>query len=376
MIYKAFNYRIYPNKEQQILLAKHFGCSRYIYNWALDIKTKTYQTDKKNLSAFDLMKKLPELKDELIWLKEVNSQCLQESILHLNDAYQRFFKHQNKFPKFKSKSNKQSYSFSQLWYNTKSGLKPSAFYIKNNKLHLMKFKSLIPIRVDRQLEGKMKSITVKKQSSGKYFVSILCELEQESKDKYQINESTAIGIDLGIKHFATLSNGEKIENPKFLKSLTSKLKHLQRQYSKKKRGSKNQQKARIKVARCYEQITNQRTNFLHQLSTKVIRENQTICLETLSVKNMVKNHNLASSISDASWSSFVSMLEYKANWYGNNIIRIGQFEPSSKMCYCGVKNNLLTLADREWTCTSCGIVHDRDILAANNIKSFALQRQG
>lgn len=373
-MYKAFNYRIYPNKEQRVLLEKHFGSYRYIYNWALNLKTKLYQTEQKHISCIDMINMLPKLKEELPWLKEVNSQILQDALMNLNDAYQRFFKKQNKFPKFKKKSNKQSYSFSQLWNKEV----PSAFYIKGDKLHLMKFKSLIKIVIDRPLVGKMKSIIVKKHPSGKYFVSILCETEGDFPLKSKIEESTTIGIDLGIKTFATLSDGTKIDNPKYLNKSLKQLAKLQRRLSRKVNGSKNKEKARLKVAQCHEKITNQRNNFLHKFSTKLIRENQTICLEDLAVNNMLKNHKLAKAISDVSWSTFVSMLEYKANWYGKTIVRIGRFEPSSKMCSCGVINSNLKLSDRVWTCSSCNTTHDRDILAANNIKRFGLNsfRQG
>lgn len=372
-MYKAFNYRIYPNKEQQELLEKHFGCARYIYNWALDTKQKTYQSRKISLSVFDLTKKLPELKKELQWLTEVNSVMLQDTIFNLEAAFQSFFKKQNYFPKFKKKVGRQSFSFSQI--NNKSKidgrLLPTGFYIKDGKLKLMKFKSLIKIKIDRPFEGAAKSITVKKMPSGKYFVSILCEIDI-LPNKSSIIENTTVGVDLGIKTFATLSTGGKIENPKFLLNSLFRLKVLQRRASKKQRGSNNRKKANKKVALLHEKIANQRKDFLQKLTTKLIRENQTICLETLNVKGMLQNHKLAKSISDVAWSEFNRMLDYKAEWNGNNIIRIGQFEPSSKLCTCGVKNTKLTLADRIWTCSSCGAIHDRDVLAANNIKHFGL----
>ena len=231
-----------------------------------------------------------------------------------------------------------------------------------------KFKEGIKMSLHRPTKGIIKSATISVTPTGKYFVSILCDTKEELPTKAPIKENTTIGVDLGIKDFAITSEGEVFENPKYLRKAQSKLKYVQRKYAKYKG-----KRTKKKLAKLHENVVNKRKDFLHKVSTQLIRENQTICLETLSVKNMVKNHNLAQAISDASWATFVSMLEYKAEWYGKNILRIGQFAPSSKTCSCGVINKDLKLSDREWTCKSCGTTHDRDILAACNIKSFALK---
>ena len=355
-MYKAFKYRIFPTEPQKELIAKHIGHSRYVYNLALETKNAAYISAKHNYSAFDLVKQLPELKKELPWLKEVNSQSLQQSIQNMDIAFKKFFKGAG-FPKFKSKhKGKQSFSIPQ---NVKT---------ENGFLIIPKFKEGIKMSLHRPTKGTIKSATISVTPTGKYFVSVLCDTKEELPTKAPIKENTTIAIDLGIKDFAITSDGEVFENPKYLRKAQSKLKYVQRKYSRYK-GKRTEKK----LAKLHEDVVNKRKDFLHKVSTQLIRENQTICLETVAVKNMVKNHNLAQAISDVSWSTFVSMLEYKAEWYGKNILRIGQFAPSSKTCSCGVINKDLKLSDREWTCKSCGTTHDRDILAACNIKSFALK---
>ena len=302
--------------------------------------------------------------DNYNWLNEVNSQSLQQSIQNLDTAYIKFFKQKTGFPKFKSKhSNRHSYRVPQ-------GIKID---FEGHKVFIPKIK-WVNIRIDRTFDGLIKSATIKQVPSGKYFVSILVEHGLNCADKRNISFHSSVGIDLGIKDFAILSNGEKISNPKFLRSKEKRLKVLQRRLSKKQKGSNNRNKARIKVAKFQEKITNERNDFLNKVTTKLVKENQfdTFCLETLNITGMMKNHRLAKSIAEASWYQFITKLEYKCQWYGKNIVYIGQFEPSTKLCSCGYKNNDLTLADREWTCPVCGVHHDRDILAANNIKRMAL----
>jgi putative transposase len=355
-MFRAYKYRLYPNKLQKELIAKHIGSSRFVYNLALETKTNAYIGSKVNLSRYELQVQLKDLKKECEWLKEINSQSLQSALLNLDTAYKKFFKGAG-FPKFKSKHRgKQSFSI------------PQNVIIDNDLLIIPKFKEGIKMSLHRPTKGTIKSATISVTSTGKYFVSILCDTKEDIPIKVPINESTTIGIDLGIKDFAITSEGEVFENPKYLRKAQSKLKYVQRKYSKYKG-----KRTKKKLAKLHEDVVNKRKDFLHKVSTQLIRENQTIALETLSVKNMVKNHNLAQAISDASWSTFVSMLEYKADWYGKNILRIGRFAPSSKTCSCGVINKDLKLSDREWTCKSCGTTHDRDILAACNIKSFALK---
>ena len=355
-MYKAFKYRLYPTEPQKELIVKHIGSSRFVFNLALETKNAAYISAKHNYSAFDLVKQLPELKKELPWLKEVNSQSLQQAIQNMDIAFKKFFKGAG-FPKFKKKSNKGSFSI------------PQNVIVENDLLIIPKFKEGIKMSLHRPTKGIIKSATISVTPTGKYFVSILCDTKEEIPTKVPIKESTTIGIDLGIKDFAITSEGEVFENPKYLRKAQNKLKYVQRKYSKYKGKC-----TKKKLAKLHEDVVNKRKDFLHKVSTQLIRENQTICLETLSVKNMVKNHNLAQAISDASWSTFVSMLEYKADWYGKNILRIGQFSPSSKTCSnCGTINKELQLKDREWTCSNCSTVLDRDVNAAINIKSFALK---
>ena len=365
---KTYEYRLYPNKEQMVMLAKHFGCNRFIYNWALAKRIEEYEKTKKLISRFDLGRMITQLKkdEKTEWLQEVNSQSLQWSIRNLDIAFKKFFKEKNSFPKFKSKK---SHRYS---YHIPQHLKID---FNNHKIFLPKI-GYVNIRVDRQFIGEIKSATVKQVPSDKYFVSVLVEDGICEPDKKELNKDKAIGIDLGLKHFAILSNGTKIENPKTLKKHLAKLKVLQKRLSKKVKGSNNRNKVRIKVARQHEKIANIRKDFLQKLSAQIINDSQidTICLETLNISGMLQNHKLAQAISDVSWYEFVRMLEYKADWSGKNIIRVGQFEPSSKLCTCGYKNNDLTLSDREWTCPKCHAVHDRDILAANNIKRFAFSK--
>jgi len=372
MIQKAFKYRLYPNKTQQILLAKHFGCARYIYNWALASKIESYEKSKKTENFISLGNKLPELKKELTWLKEVNSQSLQSSLKNVDNAFKRFFKEKHGFPKFKSKKHRRD-SFHAPQFGTVD--------FENGTISIPKLKN-IPARISRKFDGKIKIITVSRLPSGKYFASVLVETNDALPKKPSIREETTIGIDVGLKDYATLSNGEKIDNPRCLRKSQQKLSKEQYKLSKmdsinKTKDGNNRDKQRRKVARLYERITNQRNDFLHKFTHKLTHDNQvdSVVIEDLSVKNMLKNRCLAKSISDASWGKFFEFLSYKCEWYGKNLITIGRFDPSSKMCSCGVVNKELTLKDREWTCKECSSHHDRDLLAARNIKHFGLLRQ-
>jgi len=354
---KAFKYRIYPSKKQLILLNKHIDAVRFVYNLALECKQMAYIGNNINLSCFDLHNQLPDLKKECEWLKEINSQSLQQSITNLDKAYTSFFKGQNDFPKFKKKSNRGSFNV------------PQKVFIIDGKLVIPKFKKGIDIVLHRLIKGEIRQATISRNPTGKYFVSILCETGEPIKPKATIKENTTVGIDLGIKTYLVASDGKEFDNPKFLRKAQSKLKYTQRKYSKHK-GKKTKQK----LAVLHEKVANQRKDFLHKTSTELIKNHDSIAIENLAVSNMAKNHSLAQSISDASWSTFVTMLEYKANWYGKNIIKIGRFEPSSKTCSsCGYINKELTLKDREWTCKGCNSVLNRDVNAAINIKSFALK---
>lgn len=358
IINKSYKVRIYPNNKQKELLDKHFGCVRFIYNHFLNIKNTEYKTNGKNLSYYDLANIITNIKDteNYIWLNEVNSQSLQWSLRFLDTAFNNFFNKRSKFPKFKKKSNEQSF---KVPIN-------STFKLSNEKIIFPKFKDGVKYRGNIDLNDLLKfnSITISKTPSGKYYASLQGEFNYKPKEKCENN----IGIDLGIKDFLTTDKGVKVENPKHLKKSLKKLKYNQRQLSKKKKGSKNRNKQRIIFAKIYEKITNKRNDFLHKLSSKIVDENQVICLEDLSVKNMVKNHKLAQSISDVSWSKFIDMLKYKSEWDERKLVQIDRFYPSSKSCSeCHYINDNLTLSDREWTCPSCNTHHDRDINAAKNI---------
>jgi len=361
-MYKARKYRIYPTNSQKELIHKHCGSVRFLYNLALETKTTAYLGNRVNLSRYDLQKQVVDLKKELPWLKETNSQSLQSALINLDEAYKKFFKGAG-FPKFKKKTNGGSFAV------------PQNVIVENDLLIIPKFKEGIKIVLHRTINGTIKSATISVTPTGKYFVSILCDTKEEIPTKAPIEENTTIGVDLGIKDFLTTSDGEVVDNPKYLKNNIDRLKVLQRRASKKKKGSSNRRKANKRVALLHEKITNQRQDFLHKVSTKLIRENQTIALETLGISNMIKNHNLAQAISDVSWSEFNRMIEYKAEWYGVNVLRIGRFTPSSKACECGVINKDLKLSDRVWKCKSCGRVNERDYLAARNIKKFALYKE-
>lgn len=354
---KPLKYRLYPTAEQSILLNKHIGASRFVYNLALECKRMAWVGSRVNLSCFDLQGQLVDLKAEYDWLKEVNSQSLQQSIVNLDKAYTAFFRGQNRFPVFKKKSSGGTFSV------------PQKVRLKNDLLVIPKFKNGIKIVLHRPIEGTIKQATIIKTPTGKYFASILCDTPEEIKPVSSIKENTTIGLDLGIKKYLVTSDGKEFDYPNFLRKEQSKLKFWQRKYSKHKG-----KRTKHKLAILHERVANQRKDFLHKTSSELINNHESLAIEDLAVSNMLKNHVLALSITDASWATFVSMLKYKANWRGKSIIKIGRFEPSSKTCSCcGYLNKDLGLADRSWTCPNCQSVLDRDVNAAINIKNFALK---
>lgn len=364
---KAYKYRIYPNKTQEEQIKQHFGACRFVYNWALETKIKEYQVNKNHISRFTLQSILvKEVKPVNGWLKTVNSQSLLATLINLESAFTKFFREKKGFPNFKSKKNPvQSFQIPQHYVVD--------FEEGNVKLPKM---GKVKASFSREFFGTCKTATISRSTTHKYYISILVEDGNELPTKEPFNDHTTIGVDVGIKDFAVLSSGEKFDNPKYLKNSLQKLKVLSKRFSRKEKGSNNFKKAKLKLAKLHEKITNQRNDFQHKLSKKLVCENQAIALETLKVCNMVKNHCLAQSISDAGWSSFVDKITYKAEWCGKTILRIGTFEPSSKLCnVCGYHNKELTLAVREWICPECGTVLDRDINAAINIKKFSLQDQ-
>lgn len=363
---KSFKYRMYPNQEQEAKIIQTFGAVRFVYNWSLEQKIKAYETENITVSRFELNNMLPDLKTENEWLKDVNSQSLQEANKRLDSAFTKFFREKKGFPKFKSRKNPvQSFQIPQNY----------EVDFKTNKIKLPKI-GWIKVILHRVFVGTLKTATVSLNTTGQFHISIVVDDGKDVPEKEQFDYNSTLGIDVGIKHFATFSDGTKIDNPKHLINSNKRLEVLQRRLSKKQKGSKNRNKARHNIAKIHNHIANQRQDFLQKLSSKVVSENQAIAVETLNIGGMMKNHCLARAIADASWSEFFRMGEYKAEWYGKTVIHIGRFEPSSKICnVCGTINNSLKLSDREWKCNKCNTVHDRDINASINIKNFALQPQ-
>ena len=357
---------MYPNHEQEAKIIQTFGAVRFVYNWSLEQKIKAYETKNIMVSRFELNNILPDLKDENEWLKDVNAQTLQQANKRLDSAFTKFFREKKGFPKFKSRKNPvQSFQIPQHY----------TVDFENSKVKLPKI-GWIKAVLHREFVGTLKTATVSLNATRQFHISILVDDGKDKLKKEPFTHSSTIGIDVGIKHFATFSDGTKVDNPKHLINSSKRLEVLQRRLSRKHKGSNNRNKARHDVAKINNHIANQRKDFLHKLSSKIVSENQAIAVETLNVSGMVKNHCLARAISDASWSEFFRMVEYKCEWYGKTVIHIGRFEPSSKICnVCGTVNRTLTLSDRNWTCNNCNTPHDRDINASINIKNFALQDQ-
>ncbi len=361
---RAYKYRLNPTPEQIVFFNKSFGCCRFVYNYMLGKRIEAYQRDKTKIGWVELAKMLTELKKEdgKEWLSEVSNECLQQSIRNMDSAFVKFFREKAGFPNFKAKHySRQSYK----------AINSVSVDLDNNKVRLPKI-GWVKFFPNRKFDGKVCSATVSKTPTGKYFISVLVDDGKEIPVKPAVRYDTSIGIDVGIKDFAVCSNGDVYANPKYLEKSEARLKVLQRRFSKTKKGSNRREWARKILARQYEKVSNQRNNFLHQVTSKIVRENQTIIIEDLNVKGMLKNHRLAKSISSVSWSEFFRQLEYKCEWYGRNLIRIGRFEASSKTCICGYVNSELKLSDREWVCPKCGRHNDRDILASVNIKRFGL----
>lgn len=365
-MYKAYKYRIYPTPEQAQAIERTIGVCRLLYNLALETKIYAYKSHGVSLSAFDLQKQLPELKSLYPWIAEIDSQAAKAAVKRVEWSFNNFFRGCG-YPKYKSKRNGGS-------FQCPSGIRRIDF--DNSTLTIPKIKN-IHIRISRVFDGQIKYITISKTSTGKYFASIVVETVSETVIQPEVKN--VIGIDLGITDFAVLSTGERVENPRHLRNSLKRLKMLQRRASKKKKGSNSRKKANKRVAMIHEKITNQRNDFLHKVSSKLIGDNQTdtICLETLAVRNMVRNHTLAQAISDVSWAEFIQQLEYKGKWYGKNVIKVDRFYASSKTCSdCGHKKDEMNLSERTWNCSNCGATHDRDINAAINIRNSGMGSPG
>jgi putative transposase len=361
---KAYKYRIYPDADQRSALANIFGQVRFVYNLGLETKISAYAANQTNVTCFDLNKQITELKNECDWLKQCSAQALQMAMRNLDNAYHAFFRGAG-FPKFKSKHDKQSFQLPQ-------GVRISD---DNKQVFIPKLK-WVDMDTHRGYKGTVKTVTISKTTTDKYFISLLVDTGSEAPVKQPVLKSTTVGIDLGIKDFVITSEGKKFDNKDFFKSQMRKLRVAQRSLARKQKGSKNYEEQKKIVALLHEKIKNQRTDYLHKISTYLVSNYDSICIEDLAVSNMVKNHNLARAISDMGWGNFKSMLTYKCDWYGKNLFMLNRFEPSSKTCSCcGKINKELTLKDRVWTCTKCNTTHDRDVNAATNIKTFGLRNK-
>ena len=353
MTFCARKFRLYPTKAQREQLSKIFGCCRYVYNWGLKLRTDAWHNEHKRLSFYDTCKLLTKLKHDGShdWLNDVHSNCTQHALLHLQAAFTSFWAKKKRYPKLKKKVYTQSASFT-------AGLKNGRFYIA--KLGSPK------VNWDSRYKSDMtsKSTTISMDSAGRYFVSFLMEEDIKPLKKLK----TAIGIDLGLESFVTLSNGKKFKHPKLIKAKQVQLRRLQKSLSRKQKESKNKDRARLRLARFHCRIADARQDFLQKLSTKIIRENQTIAVEDLNIRGMQQNHCLAGAIGDASWSEFIRQLQYKSEWYGRTLVKIDRFYPSSKRCNdCGYVLEKLPLGVRSWKCPKCSMRHDRDVNAAKNI---------
>ena len=360
-IKRAYKFRFYPTPEQELNLAKTFGCARFVYNYMLRQRTDAWFQRQEKVGYHETSAMLTALKkqSEFAWLNEVSSVPVQQSLRHLQTAFGNFFSRRNKYPTFKKKDGAQSAEYTT-----------SAFKWDGKTLSIAK-NGALNIRFSRTIPKAaiVTTVTVSKDTAGRYFVSMLCTDQVQAKTPIEAK----VGIDLGLSHFAILSTGEKIAAPNTFRKNEEKLAKLQRRLAKKTKGSANRKKAKLKVAKLHAKIADSRKDFLHKLSTRLVNENQVIAIETLAVSNMQKNRHLAKSISDAGWAEFVRQLKYKSLWYGRELVGIDRWYPSSKRCSdCGHTVAKMPLSVREWTCPECGTIHDRDVNAARNVLAAGL----
>ena len=360
MINKTYRFRLLPTKEQEVLLNQHFGHSRWVYNHFLNERKEQYQADKKSDNYYKQAATLTKLKKEedTKWLKEVNSQTLQFALRSLDTAFLNFFRGNAKFPKFKSRKHKNTFTIPQ--FGTLVG----------NKISIPKLKDGIKVKLHREVKGKIGKMNITKTPTGKYYVSIFTEQVIDELPK----TNKQVGIDLGLKDFVITSDNKKFKNNRYTRKYAKQLKKAQQHLSRKQKGSNGFEKQKIKVAKIHEKIASCRLDALHKVSKQLVSEYDVIVCEDLNVKGMIKNHKLSKHISDASWGNFVTLLQYKCNWYGKELVKVNRFYPSSKTCGdCGWINQNLKLSDREWTCKSCGVIHDRDWNASKNILKEGLK---
>jgi len=363
MINKTYRFRLLPTKEQEVLLNQHFGHSRWVYNHFLNERKEQYQKDKKSDNYYKQAATLTKLKkeEETKWLKEVNSQTLQFALRSLDTAFLNFFRGNAQFPKFKSRKHKNTFTIPQ--FGT----------LADNKISIPKFKEGIKVKLHREVKGKIGKMSITKTPTGKYYVSIFTEQEADELPK----TNRQVGIDLGLKDFVITSDNKKFKNNRYTKKYAKQLKKAQQHLSRKQKGSNGFEKQKIKVAKIHEKIASCRLDTLHKVSKELVESYDLISIEDLNVKGMIKNHKLSKHIADASWGNFVTLLQYKCDWYGKELVKVNRFYPSSKSCGdCGWINQELKLSDREWTCKSCGVVHDRDVNASRNILKEGLKIYG
>ena len=362
LVHKAYKFRIYPDSNQALLIVKTIGCSRFVFNYFLAERSSAYESQKKTLSYNDCSAMLTQLKKELTWLKEVDSTALQSSLRFLDDSFKRFFSRQNDYPRFKSRKNPVQ-SYTSKFTNNNIAVEDS--FLKLPKLGFVRYAK------SREVDGRIISATVSRKPSGKFFVSLLAETEVSEFPK----TGSACGVDVGLKDFAVLSDGSGHTNPRFFRSLEAKLAKEQRILSRRVKFSSNWYKQKLKVARVHESIANARADYLHKLSTDIVKNHDIIGMEDLQVSDMLKNKRLSKAISEVSWSQFKELLEYKAVWYGKKVITVSRTFASSQLCSaCNYQNKAVkNLSVRTWTCPSCNAVHDRDINASINLRNEAIR---